>query len=316
MAPSPIALGTAPYGSDIPAEESLALLDAYAEAGGNFLDTAHIYGAWREGGWGASERTLGEWIRTRGMRDRVVLATKGGTPPLDDLSKSRLTEEEIRRDLEESLDRLGVEYIDLYWLHRDNPERPVDGIVEALARFRREGLIRCYGASNWTPERLESAREYAERYGHPPFVASQPGWSLVDFARSEPFFPGMLYLDAAGRRWHERTGLPVVAYTSQASGYFGRENVAWAQDGFPGEPPRAKHFDAPANRARLLRAIDLAREKGCTPNQINLAYLLSQPFPVFPIVGNRDPGRLREAMEAAALRLTPAECAALRGEDG
>src|SRR5690606_3513631 len=111
--------------------------------------TAHIYAAWREGGWGASERTLGEWMRAHGNRRELVLGTKGGHPPLDRMEEYRGSRECLERDLSESLERLGVDYVDVYWLHRDDPTREVGEMIETLAGFVRDGRIRSYGASNW-----------------------------------------------------------------------------------------------------------------------------------------------------------------------
>ncbi len=103
----------------------------------------------------------------------------------------------------------------------------------------------------------------------------------------------------------------MIPYSSQANGYFGAENVAWAKAGFDGSPKRAERFDSPANRRRLLRAIDLAEKKGCTANQIALAYLLNQPFPMFPIIGTGNPEHAREALGAVGITLSPEETASL-----
>jgi aryl-alcohol dehydrogenase-like predicted oxidoreductase len=312
--PSRVALGAASFGSEIPADTSFAVMDAYAADGGNFLDTAHIYAAWVPGGWGASERTVGEWILANGVRNSVVVATKGAHPPMDDMTHGRCSRECIRQDLEESLDRLATDHVDLYWLHRDEPGRPVGDIIETLAELQREGLLRACGGSNWTCARLAEANAYAADHGLPPFVASQPGWALADPASPASPVLGMLFLDEPSRRWHEESGLPLAAYTSQAKGYFGEENAAWASGGFQGKAPRGEEYDCEAGRGRLLRAMDLAHVKGCSTGQIALAYLLCQRFPVYPIMGTRNPARVREAMGAVAVRLTPAEVAALRGK--
>ena len=302
--PSRICLGTGSFGSEISPEESFAVLDAYAEAGGNFLDTAHIYAAWVEGGWGASERTLGEWMRANHNREDVVLATKGGHPPLDQLDMGRCGPENLRQDLSESLERLGVDRVDLYWLHRDDPGRPVGEIIDTLAGFLKEGLVGSYGASNWSIARIAAANAYAASSGRPPFAANQPGWSLARRPAETIPVEGMLFADDTTRAWHLKTGLAMAAYSAQAKGYFGNENVAWAEGGFEGPPPRAEEYDAPDNRQRLQAAARLAREKGCTANQIALAWLLHQPFPVYPIVGTRNPGHIRESLEAESIELT------------
>jgi aryl-alcohol dehydrogenase-like predicted oxidoreductase len=303
IAPSQICLGAALFGSQMGREQSFALLDAYAEMGGNFIDSAHVYAAWLDGGTGASERTLGEWIRARKNRDRIVVATKGGHPPLDAKPKiGRLSKTDLERHLSESLDRLGLDSIDLYWLHLDEPTRPAGEIIESLAEFRKSGRIKSYGASNWSTERIQQANDYAETHGLAPFVTSQPWWSLGAVREgSDPL-----------RDWHRATGLSMIPYSSQANGFFGDANVAWARGGFSGDAPVGA-FDTPVCRVRLLRAIELADAKGVKASQIALAFLLNQPFRVFPIIGTGNPDHLRSAMESTSIRLTEAERESLLG---
>jgi aryl-alcohol dehydrogenase-like predicted oxidoreductase len=114
-------------------------------------------------------------------------------------------------------------------------------------------------------------------------------------------------------RWHVASGLPMIPYSSQANGYFGAENVAWARSGFAGEAKRAGSFDSPANRRRLERAIELAERTGCTANQIALAYLLNQPFAISPIIGTSKPEHAREALAAVGIGLTEQERSYLLG---
>lgn len=311
--PSRICLGTGSFGSEISRRDSFAVLDAFIEAGGNFIDTAHIYAAWVKGAWGASERTIGEWLRAHGARDAVVLGTKGGHPPLDDMKRARCGKADVEQDLNESLERLGVDTIDVYWLHRDDPERPVGEIIEALAGLMRDGRIRCYAASNWTTARMDAGNVYSAEHYLPPLVANQSGWALADHETDHTSPSPMRYLDESMRLWHVQRNFPMVAYTSQAKGYFGESNAAWAKTGFNGPPPKGREFDTPANRRRLLKAINFAQQKGCTVNQIALAYLLHQPFPTFPIIGTSNPDRIRDVMAALHVSLDEAECAELRG---
>lgn len=304
LTPSRIVLGSVFFGSDISEAESFAVMDAFAEAGGTFLDTAHVYAAWLDYGVGASERTIGKWLRARGNRDRMVVATKGAHSPLTAKEKvGRCSRADLEQDLGESLERLGLGYVDLYWLHLDEPTRPVGEIIEALAALWESGRIHAYGASNWSTARIEAANEYAAAHKLPPFVASQPWFSLGALA-ADPAADELLH-------WHRASGLTMIPYSSQANGYFGAENAAWARGGFAGEAPRAKSFDSQANRRRLQRAIALADQKGCTSNQIALASLLHQPFPIFPIIGTSDPAHAREALGAVGVTLTPAEMAGL-----
>jgi len=295
---SPICLGTGSFGSAISREDSFALLDTYAEHGGNFLDSAHIYAAWIEGGEGASESTIGEWLRANGNRNDIVIGTKGGHPPLDDMMEGRCSPEDLNQDLNESLERLGTDHVDVYWLHRDDPTRPAGEIVETLACFVCDGRVRSYGVSNWPVVRIEEANAYARDHDLPPLVANQPGWALAAAPESLEFVAGMRYADHDTVEWHAENRFPLVAYSAQAGGYFGEENVAWAHGGFDGPTPRGASYDTHKNRWRLLRAIDLAKADGLTPNQVALAYLLNHPFPVVPIIGTSKPKRVAEAMDA------------------
>ena len=229
------------------------------------------------------------------------------------MALARCSRANIEQDLRESLERLKVDYIDIYWLHRDDPARSVEDIVETMAALITTGVIRSYGVSNWTTARLDAANTYATQRGLPLFVANQPGWALADHETDAKSPSPMRYADAPMRQWHTQRNFPLVAYSSQALGFFGEENVAWARAGFTGLAPRDKGYDSAANRQRLSRAVALAQQKGCTANQIALAYLLHQPFPVYPIIGTGKPERVKEAMAAADVRFTKAECDQLSG---
>ncbi|MHC4787915.1 MAG: aldo/keto reductase, partial [Planctomycetota bacterium] len=273
-----------------------------------------IYAAWLDGATGASERTIGEWIRDRGVRDSVVLGTKGAHPPMDAKPKvGRCAREQIDQHLNESLERLGLERVDLYWLHFDEPDRPVGEIIESLAEFKEDGRIRSYGASNWKGERIAAANDFARQHGLPPFVATQPFWNLASDSPDTVPDPETLFGDDAAGRREAANIIAHVPYSSQANGFFGAPNVEWAEGGFEGTAPTAEKYDSPRNRQRLLRAIELAEKKGASANQIGLACLISHPFPVFPIIGTSNPAHVREALGAPEVELAPEECAYLIG---
>jgi aryl-alcohol dehydrogenase-like predicted oxidoreductase len=172
LSPSRITLGTVSFGSNISHEEAFMVMDAYQASGGNVLDTAHVYSSWESNGVGASERTVGEWIRSRNARDRIILGTKGGHPDLGAMDRGRCGMDDLRQDFAQSLERLQVERVDIYWLQR---------------------------------------------------------------------------------------------------------------------------------------AMKMAAQKGCTVNQVALAWLLHQPFPTFPIIGSRSPDHIRESMGALQVQLDPEE---------
>jgi aryl-alcohol dehydrogenase-like predicted oxidoreductase len=310
-----LCLGTGRFGTAVAEEAAFGILDRYVELGGNFVDTAHVYAAWLPGGAGASERTIGRWLRRTGLRDRMVVGTKGAHPDLATMETSRLSPGEIRRDLWESLERLAVDRVDLYWLHRDDPAIPVSEILGCLNELIGAGLIRAIGASNWAPARLEEARLHAARHRIAGFCASQVAFSL---AVPNPGFDraGTLSLDAAARRYHEGSGLPLAAYSSQAKGFFsGKYDRTMSRPG-AASPNVADAYFSDVNFDRLERAMRLAARHRRTPNEIALAYLFSQRFPVCAIVGPRDVGQLAASSAAAELVLEEADVRYLEGSPG
>ena len=314
--PTRIGMGTAGFGADVDQRTSWAALDAYAEAGGNFVDTAHIYAAWIEDGWGKSERTVGEWLRVNGNRNEIVLATKGGHPPMDHMERGRCGRADLEQDLGESLERLRVDHVDVYWLHRDDPERPVGEIVEVVSEWVADGRIGAYGVSNWTAARLDTAWEYAREHGLRELSASQPGYAFAFHPTAANECSPMRYMDEESHAWHVRTQVPVAAYSAQATGFFGEANVAWASGGFPGKAPAAGGYDMADNRDRLTRAINMAGRKDVTASQIAVAYLCHQPFRVYPIIGTKQPERIREAIAATDIALSGEDMAYLESAEG
>jgi aryl-alcohol dehydrogenase-like predicted oxidoreductase len=296
---SVLCLGTANYGSGYTRDQSFALLDAFAEAGGNFLDTAHVYADWLPNGHGASERTVGAWLRARGVRDEFVLATKGGHPRLETMEQSRLRPEDLARDLMESLERLGRDRVELYWLHRDDPAVPVGEIVEALNEQRAAGRVHALGASNWQPERLRAAAEYARSRGLTGFVASQVGWSLAVPNEAEGQWYDMLFMDADALRYYCASSLRVIPFSPQAGGFF-------AHPYDPADPKYAL-YHSPINAGRWERVRQLADRRGVSANAVALAYLLAHPCGGVAVIGPRTLAQIADSMGAVALGLSDLE---------
>lgn len=289
---SALCYGAMGHGTLTDAELRDRLFGLYREAGGNFFDTAHCYSFWVPGGLGASERVLGETVRRADCRDEVIIATKGGHPaagaayPRPD---RYISPETIASDLDDSLARLGLEVVDLYYLHRDDPRLPAGEIIEMLHGEVQRGRIRYPAASNWTAARIAEANAHAAAHGLAGFVASQPRWNLAqDNPGGDPTMRTLTPEDAA---WHRESGLAVTPYTPTAAGYFAGRQVA--------------AFDNPVSQARRERARQLAAELGGTPNQVALAWLLHQPFPVVPIIGTVHPEHLTDALGSVKLALTP-----------
>jgi aryl-alcohol dehydrogenase-like predicted oxidoreductase len=272
-------------------DESDKLLDAYIEAGGNFFDTAHMYCHWLPGGNGLSEISIGDYVRRRGLKE-VIIATKGGCGSLwryrktdDLLSPGRLI-----ADIDDSLGRLEIDTIPLYYMHRDDPRVPVSVIMDTLHAEIGRGRIRYLGASNWRVERLAEANEYARSKNLQPFVIVEPNWSLA--AHKVRFG-----LNSPGEvDWYRRTQMPVAPFSPTAQGFF----TGTAKDS-------EKAYGTPENHARRERAAELAQKYQVTPTQIALAWLINHPFPVFPILGTSNPERLEEGLGAEDIKLTQQE---------
>ncbi len=305
---SELCLGTGGFGTAVPRDTAWAIMDRFVEAGGTFFDTAHVYAAWLPDGAGASERTIGGWVAARGCREDVVIGTKGGHPDLRSMDVSRLAPEDIASDLHESLDRLGIDYVDLYWLHRDDATIPVGEIMDALSEQLDAGLVRAIGCSNWTPERQVAAARWAQLHKEPGFCASQIGYSLARANAGVAGYAGMLYMDDATHAFHCRTGIPVVAYSSQAGGFFSGKYAASDDPTRVANQGIVRTYYSASNFERLGRAQELAAEHGRTANEVNLAYLMSQPFHVVPIVGPRSEAQIEASCAAAGWRLSEDTC--------
>lgn len=305
---SPLCLGGVPLGAPLSDAASFALLDRFAELGGNFVDTARIYSDWIPGELHRSERVLGDWLRARGNRDRIVVATKGAHPDLATETVPRSSAAEIRADLKGSLRTLRVETIDLYWLHRDDPARPVEHFVDLLNAFVREGKVRAFGLSNWTAPRLRAAHDHAQRSGQISFAANQPFWCLGCRQAKPPGFGGWVKMDAATHAFHTETGSAVIPYTAQAKGFFSKINLPFWKRPLD----LAQHeFHTPANVALARLVAELAAARSVTPNAIVLAYLWTRPFPVVPIIGASRPAQLDDNFAALGCRLASEELRAL-----
>jgi len=307
---SRICLGTPEYGSSINRQDSFGLMDTFLELGGNFLDTAHIYANWQCETKGMSELTIGAWVAERKCRDRVIVGTKGGSYTAE-CPIPRLAPEQIIGDLKLGLARLRFDYVDFYWLHRDDSTRPVGEMMDTLDGLRKQGLIRWYGASNWSAARMREAAEYAIRKGIPPFAASQIQWSLAQMKPEAVVDRTMLEMDGETLRFHIESGMPQVPFTSQARGFFSGAYVKDRPES--GRPSVREAYGSELNWGRLERALKLSREFACTPNQIALAYLMSQPFQCFPIVGGRSAAQLKDSCAADAIHLTPDQVRFLQG---
>lgn len=307
LRPSQICLGTGPYSTpDFGRDTAYALLDAYLASGGNFLDTAHVYADWIPGTKSSGEKFLGQWLADTGVRDQVILATKGAHPLLSSMNVPRMSPAEIATDVNESLEYFCVDTIDLYWLHRDDIARPVGEIIESLNEHIRAGKLRAIGCSNWRVERIREAQAYASAHGLHGFVANQPMWSLAVPNMEDWPDKTIMAMGDDGVAFHNETNLPVIPFSSQARGFFTK-----LASGKPLSQGDQRMYYNETNVRRLERAQTLAQRLDVTVTAIALSYLLSQPFPTLPIVGCRTLDQLHDTLQAADLRLTNEDLAFL-----
>lgn len=293
--PSRVVLGGA-FG-ERPDHVTFEMLDAFVDAGGTAIETAHAYAL------GAAEKQIGRWLASRGCRDSVVLIDKGCHPERG--RPDRVDVDALTSDLNDALERLGTEYIDIYMVHRDSPDRPMEPLLEALDAEQSRGRIRSFGVCNWAHERVvESFRHASAQQFHPPAVISAH-FSLAE--QREPMWEGTRQVDASQIAWHIESQIPLLAWSSQARGWFSGAYLT----GQRSDPNVTRVYDTPLNNGRLERARQLARERGISSAQVAFAYVLSQPFPVLASVGPESLLELREIVGASDLTLNPNECAFL-----
>ena len=273
--------------------------DNYFEYGGNTFDTAHIYGG------GRMEQLLGTWMRNRGVREDVVVIGKGAHTPAN-------FPDRVGPQLDISLDRLGTDHLDVYFLHRDNPEVPVGEWMDVLNAERSAGRIKAFGGSNWSLSRVREANTYAAANGLTPFAAVSNNFSLARMV--DPVWPGCIAAsDAEWRAWLEAEQMALFPWSSQARGFFtSRFDDIRAASGrgpdaaFGNQPSDAelvRCWFSDDNFERRARAVALAGKRGVAPINVALAYVLNQPFPCFALIGPRVLAETRSSLAALDVAL-------------
>jgi len=298
-----LCLGCAYFGTRESKELSFAIMDYFFEHGGRFFNTAHLYGD------GKSEACLGEWVRSRGVRDQVILTSKGArdaTVP----SGVSIHHDDLLQDVDESLMHSGLDYFDFYLMHADDPAVSVEEIVSTMEEIAKTGKIRHYGCSNWSVARQKEAAAYAKAHGMQGFVIDENEWNL---ARSNLTNCGMCkWMDESFIALHEEDGVCVGAYSPMANGIFSKYVCAGNFDEW--EKWCDTRFNNPYNREIARRIKKLCEETGWTAAQIQLAWHFNQPykFPSFAIAGASKLSQIEDSMQAENITLTPEMMAFLR----
>ncbi len=284
-----LCLGGNPFGWTADKETSFAVLNAYTEAGGNFIDTADRYGSAGPRGGGESERIIGSWLKIRGNRDRVVIATKVGAQA----GMDNLAPETIRRGAEDSLRRLQTDHIDLYYAHVDDPGTPLAETLGAFDELVRSGKVRYIAASNYTAGRLLEALEISAREGLAAYIALQAEYNLVQRESYERELAPLV----AGE------GLACLPYAALARGFLtGKYRPGGPEVDSPRADRARAHLDG--NGPAVLAALEeVAAAHHTSLAAVALAWLAAQPTVATPLAGARNPVQLAELLPFLTLRL-------------
>jgi predicted dehydrogenase/aryl-alcohol dehydrogenase-like predicted oxidoreductase len=266
-----------------------AMFDDFFERGGNTFDTAHIYMG------GNSEKLLGQWVRNRGIRDQVVIIDKGAHTPFCDPAS-------LTRQFNISMERLGMDYADIYMMHRDNEQVPVGEFVDAMYELAAAGRVKVFGGSNWSFARVQAANDYAKQNGKQAFGVVSNNFSLARMI--EPPWAGCVAAsDPAYKQWLIDNQMTLMPWSSQARGFF----LDDTSPDFNADPERVRCWFSDDNFERLARARELAQKYNVRAINIALAYVLNQKFPTFPLIGPRTVMETRTSLPGLDVPLTEAE---------
>jgi predicted dehydrogenase/aryl-alcohol dehydrogenase-like predicted oxidoreductase len=280
---SRLALGT-PGGNWLP--YASVMFDEYFRCGGNCFDTAWVYGS--------SDATIGQWIKNRGVREQVVVLAKGAHTPLCDPAN-------LTSQLMQTLDRMQTDYVDIYMMHRDNPDIPVGEFIDVLNEHVRAGRMKAFGVSNWTIDRIRAANAYANSKHIRGISAVSNNLSLARMIEA-PWAGCVASSDPESRAWFKKTQMPIMSWSSTGRGFF-----AFGDRDDQSNADLVRCWYSEDNFQRLDRVKELAARKGVSPVVIAMAYVLCQPFPTFALFGAANLEEMHISMAALDVQLTPDE---------
>lgn len=296
----PVVLGSNIFGWTVDQAQSFRVLDEAIERGLIAIDTADVYSRWISGNQGGeSETIIGNWMRERGGRDRVLILTKCGS----DMGNGNkgLSRRWIMEAVEDSLRRLGTDYIDLYQAHRDDPLTPLDETMQAFADLIEQGKVRAIGASNYSPARFREALDVSARLGVPRYESMQPLYNLLERADYEQGLEPIC----------EAENIGVINYSALASGFLTGKYRSEADLGKSERGGGVRKYLEGRGPAVLTALDEVAAAHDATPAQVALAWLIARPSVTAPIASATSAEQLDDLAKAAELTLTPDEIAAL-----
>jgi aryl-alcohol dehydrogenase-like predicted oxidoreductase len=296
----PLMFGGNVFGWTIDEAASFRLLDALIAAGFNAIDTADVYSVWVRGHQGGeSETVIGNWLKRRGRRDDVIIATKLGSQMGS--GEKGLSRAWIMKEVDASLKRLQTDTIDLYQAHRDDPDTPQEETAQAFADLVKQGKVRAIGASNFTAARLKSALDISRKLGLPRYESLQPHYNLVERRAYEAELEPLCQAE----------GLGVINYYALAAGFLTGKYRSAAD---LAKSPRGGGVKSYLNERgfRVLKALDdTATRHNATPAQVALAWLIARPSVTAPIASATSLDQLRDILKAVELRLDVQDIEAL-----
>jgi aryl-alcohol dehydrogenase-like predicted oxidoreductase len=273
--------------NDLP--KAFSILDAYRAAGGNVIDNSRVYG-------NGFASVMKAYYALHGQ-DVLIRLDKGNHHGSNDDQGRRVTKEALDADIAANLEQQGVDYSDIYLLHRDDPRVPVGDVVEWLNENVAAGRVKAFGGSNWHHTRIEAANEYADKYGMQGFSASSPNLSLATANEAMWWEALSISKDLAAREWYRKSQIPVFSWSSGGGGFFA---------GVESPDVKRVYFND-TNFARKARLQAMASEKGVTPTQLAVAWTLNQPLNIWALIGPGTPEQVQDNVQSIEIKLTQQE---------
>lgn len=293
---SKIGLGVSRFGTRTPDGLAEEMLGRFLAAGGTLIDTARNYYEWVENGRGKSEEFIGRWMESHTCREQIVLSTKGGVSNEGKKFHVNLSRAGLLTELRQSLEALRTDYVDIYLLHRDEPDRSVEEIVDSLQELAELGRCGNIGVCNWCCERIQAANQYAQRHGLRPIRFVQTWWSMASYTETMWDDPTTTHMDHKTARYCKEHDCIAMAYTSQAKGFFQKACAV----GVDRLAPLLKHrMQTEENLKRLEKLRAYCTETGCTPTDVVLGYITSNPLDGTALVSCSALAQLEDVLSSA-----------------